>query len=283
MCVIIRLFVPVRMLRAPLSLLRSCLPSLGMFRTVKHRAAASAVGAMIFTAVVFYTAREERTFFIAEGLSVTGNADGVREALLEDGFTEVDKPDRATVLWIDEKLARLHHSNLHGSVGGGRNRWVSTIPGVPSSRAEAGCRLLRSAYRTFADAEIADGAVRACDCVVLPAQADEVRALVEAEGGASYWLLRPADSAERRQAEREAAAGRPPPLLTNNPDALGALGGGTWTARRYVADPLLLGGKRASLELYALVSSVTPLRLHADCPSNPSRAVRWLADRPRSP
>ena len=141
---------------------------------------------------------------------------------------------------------------------------------------------------------------RVATCFVLPSQASDLRhAMVTLDGGRAVWQLEPADAYAVAMAEGSGdgsaggggdgsagggggggagggGGGGPPPVLLNNPGLLPPLG--AWAARRYDEAPLLLhlrGPRRFSLQLFALVSGLDPLRIYVH-----HEALLWLAAKP---
>ena len=199
---------------------------------------------------------DAKTFFIAPQLE----AGAVRSVLKARGMREVERAEKATIVWTDmegERTLALAASAVY-------SRRVSAISGVVAPRPDAACRVLVAAREHL----------NASTCFVLPHQEVELkRTMVEVDGGRSLWELEPADGAALVELEVSEAAGQPLALIINNPEALPRRG--AWAARQHQSRPYLLGGRRFALQLFAIVTGVEPLRvfLHQE-------GVIWRAARP---
>jgi hypothetical protein len=187
---------------------------------------------LLICALVLMRDYEVHTFHVTPTLA----ANALRSVLLAAGHKEVAAPEQASVLWTD---AAVHQTLTTSAV---RTQRVNTLPGMVPARPDAACRALAEARAPL------DRIVRVAECLVLPQQADEVRAAIVRDGGRAMWELEPADATAYMMLDSAKAAGRPIPSLTNNPDALPQRG--SWAVRRLDERPHLLGGRRFCIQLF---------------------------------
>ena len=210
---------------------------------------------LLICASVLMRDYDMHTFHVTPTLA----ANALRSVLLAAGHKEVATPEQASVLWTD---AAVHQTLTTSAV---RTQRVNTLSGMVPARPDAACRALAEARAPL------DRIVRVAECLVLPQQAEEVRAAIVRDGGRAMWELEPADSTAYMMLDSAEAAGRPIPSLTNNPDALPQRG--SWAVRRLDERPHLLEGRRFCIQLFVLVAT-EPLRVYVH-----SEGIVWRAAR----
>ena len=204
--------------------------------------------------------RETKTFWIAPPLE----ASAVRRTLLAEGFHEVKRANEATVVWADPESARWLEP-------GHRLQRRSVVVAPNEARGDGVCRAFSAMRARLA---IALRNVSVASCFVLPAQAKEAReAMVTEEGGKAMWEVEPVDRLAQGRAFQAEGLPNQPPAITNNPDTLPTEG--IWTVRAYESDPYLLDGHRFTIDLYALATTLEPVRVYVH-----TDATLWRAARP---
>ena len=264
----------------------------------------------LLVSLTFYLRQvEARTFHVAPGLE----ASAVRTVLRREGLKEVALPADATIVWAaadtsSSSAMRMRRiSSLPGLVSGradascmalgmaaarvARASGAFSPKGTSTAAASATASVAAAPDASGEDASggestnstqvLANAPLpKSVACYVLPRHAAAAReAIVTREGGRLLWELEPADMLAYQLRDGTASGTTsitPPPTVLNNPESLPE--GGTWSLRLLEGKPLLLGGRRVSLQLFVLVSGVEPFRayVHHD-------GVVWRAARKFDP
>ena len=124
---------------------------------------------------------EDKVFHMPGGHQATA----VRKVLLANGWIEDQlHVDKATLLWIDERDARMNRRRKLRPV-----QRVNTFEGVMSGRPDAVCRALREARNTWARAtEASEPGFLLAECYVLPEQRAALAGRMRDTGGASMAI-----------------------------------------------------------------------------------------------
>ena len=193
--------------------------------------------------------RRENAFFITPRLE----ASAVRRILLNDGFIEVLQPAQANIIWTDAHSASLLPDPRPLQI-------QNVLTTHADARVDGTCRALTAARERIGNSALAAG-VSVAECYVLPLQTAGARAaMLSAGSGAAMWEVEPVDRVAKDLSLAELGKPIPMPPITNNPEDLPAEG--MWVARRYDTRAYLIDKHRFTVELYALISSVEPLRVY---------------------
>ena len=212
--------------------------------------------------------RQEKTFHIAPPVE----AGVVREMLLDHGFREVPRFEDASVVWTDADSAKAMGKPAHRQLH-------SVLSTHMDARPDGTCRSLTTARRLLGGSAEAAG-VRVVECYVLPQQAMAAQEAMAAQGG-FMWEVEPVDQVAQGLALENLGKPIPAPPITNNPQDLP--GHGLWVVRRYDPSALLLEGRRFTVELYTLVSSIEPLRVYVHTEGAIWSAGKAFAREPLAP
>ena len=117
-----------------------------------------------FVLMWFMREVEDRTFYMPGS-----GSEAVRKVLIDNDWTEVPLIDKATLIWVDERSARLMRTRTASSV-----QRVNTLDGVLASRGDAVCRALdetRRALLAKQEAAVAAAATAAATAAAAAASA----------------------------------------------------------------------------------------------------------------
>lgn len=179
----------------------------------------------------------------------------VQTTLEERGFVQASAAQARApaLLWLAIPLPLVRSADAPRSVFGALaspHHWVNRLPGAAEllNRKDAIARAI-AAYR--AQYPRLDPPLEHPRSFELPDAWDELRAAAAADPGA-LWLLKPCYGGQ----------GAGISVVREIPDAPPAAGGEPMLAQRYLDRPFLVDGKKQTVRLYALVTSVLPLRLY---------------------